>query len=203
MMRVLLWLNSNAPSRKLISQLADDVDIVAGVDGGYDRALECGFVPDMVIGDLDSVQSSCEGIQRVPIPDQESSDLVKAITYLKEAGYDEFEVVGIEGGLESHQLGVWGALVDAPEGVVIRLHTDRSEIIRINPNSPPFRVGVPIGSVFSVFALQDCQAVTVEGGKWNLKEEGLKLSTKGLHNVAVAEFLSFSSDGVAVAIINR
>ena len=79
MMRVLLWLNSNAPSRKLISQLADDVDIVAGVDGGYDRALECGFVPDMVIGDLDSVQSSCEGIQRVPIPDQESSDLVKMV----------------------------------------------------------------------------------------------------------------------------
>ena len=134
---------------------------------------------------------------------QQSSDLAKAIEYLYGKGYEVFDVVGIEGGLESHQLGIWGALAEAPGDVGITLHSDRSEIHRISPKLGETLVEVPIGSEFSVFALENCNSVTVIGGKWGLNGESLRLSTRGLHNIAEASTLSFSSDGVLVAIINR
>ena len=100
-------------------------------------------------------------------------------------------------------MGIWGALSEVAGDVGIRLHSDRSEIHRISPERGQTLVEVPIGSVFSVFALENCDSVTVIGGKWGLNGESLRLSTRGLHNIAEASTLSFSSDGVLVAIINR
>ena len=42
-MRALLWLNADGPSDELIAQLIEGADIVAGVDGGSDRAVGSGF----------------------------------------------------------------------------------------------------------------------------------------------------------------
>ena len=203
MMRALLWLNADGPSDALIAQLLEGADIVVGVDGGSDRAVGSGFEIDMIIGDMDSVRLQDSAAARILLEDQQSSDLAKVIEYLCGKGYKEFDVVGIEGGLESHQLGIWGALAEVPGDVGIRLHSDRSEIHRISPERGRTLVEVPIGSVFSVFALENCDSVTVIGGKWGLNDEVLRLSTKGLHNIAETSPLSFSSDGVLVAIINR
>jgi thiamine pyrophosphokinase len=203
MMRALLWLNADGPSDELIARLIEGADIVAGVDGGSDRAVSSGFEIDLIIGDMDSVELQDSAALRVPLEDQQSSDLAKAIEYLYGKGYEEFDVVGIEGGLESHQLGIWGALAEAPGDVGITLHSDRSEIHRISPKAGQTLVEVPIGSEFSVFALENCDSVTVIGGKWGLNGESLRLSTRGLHNIAEASTISFSSDGVLVAIINR
>ena len=77
------------------------------MDGGSDRAVGSGFEIDLIIGDMDSVELQ-DSTARGYIEDQQSSDLAKAIEYLYGKGYEEFDVVGIEGGLESHQLGIWG-----------------------------------------------------------------------------------------------
>ena len=119
MMRALLWLNADGPSDELIAQLIERADIVAGVDGGSDRAVGSGFEIDLIIGDMDSVELQDSTAPRVRLEDQHSSDLAKAIEYLYGKGYEEFDVVGIEGGLESHQLGIWGALAEASGDVGI------------------------------------------------------------------------------------
>ena len=82
MMRALLWLNADGPSDALISQLLDGADIVVGVDGGSDRAVGSGFEIDMIIGDMDSVGLQDSAVARIPLEDQQSSDLAKAIEYL-------------------------------------------------------------------------------------------------------------------------
>ena len=56
MMRALLWLNADGPSDELIARLIEGADIVAGVDGGSDRAVSSGFEIDLIIGDMDSVE---------------------------------------------------------------------------------------------------------------------------------------------------
>ena len=48
MMRALLWLNADGPSDELIARLIEGADIVAGVDGGSDRAVGSGFEIDLI-----------------------------------------------------------------------------------------------------------------------------------------------------------
>ena len=48
MMRALLWLNADGPSDELIARLIEGADIVAGVDGGSDRAVGSGFEIDLL-----------------------------------------------------------------------------------------------------------------------------------------------------------
>ena len=70
-MRALLWLNADGPSDELIAQLIEGADIVAGVDGGSDRAVGSGFEIDLIIGDMDSVELQDSTAPRVRLEDQQ------------------------------------------------------------------------------------------------------------------------------------
>ena len=50
-----------------------------GVDGGSDRAVGSGFEIDMIIGDMDSVGLQDSAAARIPLEDQQSSDLQKRL----------------------------------------------------------------------------------------------------------------------------
>ena len=61
-------------------------------------------------------------------------------------------------------------------------------------------IKLPRGDEFSVFALEDCQQVSISGGRWNLDSEPMNFSTKGLHNQSLGEEISISTDGILAII---
>ena len=202
-MKALLWLNSTPPSSTLVEELVESAELLVGVDGGADLASNMGFQVDLILGDMDSLGGVYSEAEYVSLKDQNSSDLTKSILYLSERGYDEVDVVGIEGGEVAHQLGIMGSLAEAPMQVSIKLHTDDSLILRVCPSEAPKEVEVNIGDIFSIFALTNCDSISVSGGKWTFADESLSLSTKGLHNVADSSKLSIDTDGVIILILNR
>ncbi|MDG1532976.1 MAG: thiamine diphosphokinase [Candidatus Thalassarchaeaceae archaeon] len=202
MMHAILWCNGDIPDHSKIIPLLEG-NVIFGVDGGAEKAESAGFKVTEVLGDLDSVKPEDWKGRSTLLPDESASDLVKSLRHLKTKGYDEVDIVGIEGGCPDHILGVWAALTEAPDGMSIRMHHEHGMTIRLHPNEDVFQLIIPEGVEFSVFALEECNSVSVKGSKWELDEEPLSFSTRGLHNQSVGEIISISADGILAIILHE
>lgn len=69
-------------------------------DGGYDNAVKFGIVPDLLIGDFDSVRSSLpDGVQTIRLKvEKDETDTMAAVEEGMKCGCREFELYGIIGG---------------------------------------------------------------------------------------------------------
>ncbi|HEX5915952.1 MAG TPA: hypothetical protein VFY54_22835, partial [Rubrobacter sp.] len=54
-MRAAIFLNGSPDSAGLLRRVAGRADLVIAADGGARYALEAGVVPDLVVGDMDSL----------------------------------------------------------------------------------------------------------------------------------------------------
>ena len=180
-MRAVLWCNGDSPNSEVVSKLLHDATLF-GIDGGADKAIAAGFEVSEVLGDLDSVDIvDWKGLSTL-LSDNSSSDLAKSFVLMSERGFTEVNVVGIDGGSSDHILGTWAALTEAPPGISIQLHHSSGITKRLHPTDCPLDFVIPKGDEFSVFALEDCQEVSISGARWNLNSDPLSFSTKGLHN---------------------
>jgi len=201
MMRAVLWCNGEIPTKELVTPLLEDT-VLYGVDGGGAKAAAAGYEVFEVLGDLDSVEPSEWDGKSTHLSDDSSSDLAKSLGLLQTRGFTEVDVVGIDGGCPDHILGIWAALAEAPAGLDIRLHHAGGITIRAHPEDGALDLLIPKGDEFSIFALESCQNVTIEGARWTLNDEPLSFSTRGLHNESLGEPISISADGILAVIIH-
>ena len=201
-MRAFLWCNGSIPHSSVIELVSSAGIPVFGVDGGADRAAECGIVIDEVLGDLDSVDASSWGGRVVELTDQSTSDLAKSLVLLIGRGFTDIDVVGVDGGEPDHVLGNWAAMLDAPPGASIRMHHESRVTTRVHPEDGEFSVELEQGESFSVFALEPGK-VWISGSRWEVDGEFLALSSKGLHNEGKGGFVSIRGEGVLAVISIR
>ena len=82
-------------------------DFVICADGGLDIALKADIIPDILIGDFDSMPEKrlkqCENIRTVVLPvEKDDTDTVFCIRYGIEQGYQNFLLLGVTGGRFDH-----------------------------------------------------------------------------------------------------
>lgn len=86
-----------------------DKDLCIAADGGLDYLLEVGMKPDIVLGDMDSLEDEeridtrCTDfrIKRLPV-EKDDTDMLAAIKEGLAAGYRQFELYGALGGRLDH-----------------------------------------------------------------------------------------------------
>ena len=201
-MRAFLWCNGELPSQEIIDNLGE-ISPLFGVDGGGNKANSLGFEVKEILGDLDSIDNNDPQTKRTLLENQNFSDLTKTINELVKRGFSEFEILGVDGGDTGHMLGVWGSLAELPEDLVIRLYHQNSTTHRITSKSGSFKFEISENRVFSVFALSKCQNLCIKGAEWEIFNEELELSTKGLHNRGLGNPITISGDGILALIIEN
>ena len=76
-------------------------DYVIAADGGYEHLKRIGIVPDMLIGDMDSIKQEYDNpkvdIKKLP-REKDDTDMLAAIKEGLAAGYKEFAIYGALGG---------------------------------------------------------------------------------------------------------
>lgn len=183
------------PPETVWAPLAAAADVILGVDGGTDAALERGLCVNLAAGDLDSIRD--DGVPRVELPDQNASDLLKAIRFATDSGAGRIEVVGVEGGEVDHQLAAFAALVEAPAQVEVRLHFAEHVAHRCVAE---LELDLVAGTRLSLFAFTGCAHVSIDGVEFPLEGEPLAFSTRGLHNAALGGPVRIASDGPIVVL---
>lgn len=120
--------NGEYPTASMPLQILEKAPFVVCCDGGADGYIARGRVPDVIIGDGDSLSEENRKRYSALIhynPDQETNDQTKAVQYLMERGYTCISIVGATGKREDHTLGNISLLMEyARMGAEVRMYTD-------------------------------------------------------------------------------
>ena len=150
-------------------------DYVIAADGGYLHCREAGLVPDLLLGDFDSLDAlpGDTDVERFPV-DKDDTDSMLAMKLGLEKGYRTFHLYGGTGGRMDHTLAnLQGLAYLARQGARGYLY-DAAYVFTALWNSS---LDLPAREegIFSVFALgETARGVSILGGRYPL--EGGELS---------------------------
>tara|TARA_B100001142_G_scaffold262984_2_gene266133 strand:+ start:457 stop:1065 length:609 start_codon:yes stop_codon:yes gene_type:complete len=166
----------NRPLSKSIIEQSRNKLIVAA-DGGADRLLEYEILPDKVIGDLDSISDKTATKLEdwlILNKDIQKTDLEKAVEYAIERGSKKIQIVGWSGGRIDHTIAALG-LAFNPK---VELIDDNFTVKAISGLEV---INGKRGTLFSLIAIPEAR-VSIEGARWKLEHEKLKMGGRGIHN---------------------
>ena len=191
--------------------LPDDAYVIAA-DSGLHHARELGLAVDLVIGDMDSVDTavlddavrSGSSLQRHP-PAKDSTDLELAFEAALAMGAERILVVGSHTGRLDHLLGSMGLLAATAQLVHEIVWTDGHAIVTAcTPLRSAAIVGRPGDRLSLVPAGTDVVGITTEGLRWSLTTETLSAgSTRGVSNVMDAALASIEVEEGTLLIIHE
>lgn len=153
-----------------------DGDLVIAADGGYDRLLAMGIRPDLLIGDLDSIECA-EAPRDIELlkfkVEKDETDTHLAFLEGMRRGYRHFCIYGGSGGREDHTLANYSLLLYAVrQGASARLVSDSGESFVIEDRE----VSIPCGKYrgVSVFAFGgSAEGVSISGLKYGAENVAL------------------------------
>lgn len=182
---VLIFAGGNFPSESLDDELPE-ADLIVAADSGYDLAVAIGFRVDVLVGDLDSIQTEVLPghviVERHPV-DKDATDLELALSRVALEDPARIVVVGGAGGRVDHELAA-ALLLCAPDwtGIEIDWVTDRgwSHVVRGRR-----LIHGDVGSLISLIPVGGPAGdVTTKGLRWELnKATLLPGTTLGVSNI--------------------
>jgi thiamine pyrophosphokinase len=192
--KILVVANGEPPSRPLLLRLMQEHDQLVAVDGGLHCCLDAGFEPELLIGDFDSIseeeRENFSHITQIHTPDQNRSDLEKALNYLFTSDVEGITVCGALGKRLDHTLTNICLLSRYPDKV--KFETD-TEICFALPKTSVLKCRV--GQILSLIPVSTyATEIFTQGLKWELAGESLSKNYVGISNVCLKNEISIRFD---------
>ena len=177
---------ANAPFSEeaiaLLREATQRADLLVGVDGGARTLMRYGLTPQLVTGDGDSLTKEEQdalvraGTELVPTPDQDFTDLDKALAYvIAVKGATKITVFGATGGRLDHSYSGFSALIKHGRSA-------QSAQIELVDETATYELVVGewqksgenlVGRTLSLLALGRVEGITTIGVRWPLVNDWL------------------------------
>lgn len=188
-MKALLVSGGKISDFEILNNIGKNVDYILCADGGTDYCLKADLLPNIIVGDLDSItEFSLKIVKKKEIPikkfpiKKDSTDTELAIDYLIQKGFKDITILGAIGSRIDHTLAnifllnklksenIAGRIIDSHN--IIYLVDDE---LTINNKSNCYISIIPISDNGAI--------VSLEGFEYALCKEKLKFSsTLGISN---------------------
>ncbi|MGL9688807.1 MAG: thiamine diphosphokinase [Wolbachia sp.] len=193
--RSIVVLNGEIPDSSFFKP---DIPIIA-VDGGANRLLSIGVQPDLVMGDLDSVNPSLRAsLNTICLPDQDYCDFSKAMARLKTMKLLPSIIMGITGGAIDHILQNINIFLST--GSIF--YTSAPPMVGYILEKSITHFSLPKNTKISLLGIPRAQ-VTTKGLKWELSLDELSFPGKNsCFNRSLSDKVSIEvHGGVCLAMI--
>lgn len=211
MMKTLIISNGNAINENKLKLLMDECDYVICVDGGARHLIHLGVTPDILLGDLDSIDSRSKdwmvknNTKLIKFPSKkDKTDTELAIDYAIENRAKEIILTGVTGSRLDHTLGnimlLWRLMTDNIKAKII---DDNNEIFIIDNN---IALKKQENTYVSLIPLtKNLTGVDLKGFEYNITDGVLdQFSTMGISNEIIEDSgIIKIKDGVSLVIISR
>lgn len=168
--RVVILADGSFPTHVVPLGYLANAEVLVCCDGSVKQLIDAGFLPDAIVGDMDSIshELSARFSDRIyPDKDQETNDLTKAILWCKANNYVDVVILGATGKREDHTLGNISLLAEYVKTVKVIMVTDTG-IFR------PYLSGGIIdsfpGQQISIFSIDPGTEITSYGLKYPLSK---------------------------------
>ncbi len=191
-MLTLIFANGDLPATAELPDLKGRTDFIIAVDGGADHCRALGIIPDILIGDLDSIspavlkefQEKSVAIHRHPIR-KDATDLELALDLAITKGAREVWLLGGLGGRWDMSLANVLLLAgDTYKTLSFTVPGPNCTMHVLHPGKPFVLFGMP-GQKVSLLPLRgDVQGLSLHGFEYPLENATLRFgSTQGVSNV--------------------
>lgn len=144
--------NGDFPFRPTPVLILKSAPYVACCDGAANQYLDSGLIPDIIVGDSDSIEKKYRRLYASIIhqdTDPNTNDQTKAIRFLQEKGFHKIAIVGATGMREDYTLSNISLLIEYQKmGLEVRMYTDYGVFI---PAENDCSFTCPIGTRVSIF----------------------------------------------------
>ncbi|HDP95749.1 MAG TPA: thiamine diphosphokinase [Candidatus Aminicenantes bacterium] len=167
-----------------VAQQIRRADLVLAADGGARHLAALGLIPDVIIGDMDSLDpdlldrySAAEVIRHPRRKDKTDTEL--AVELAQDRGAGRVLLLGAFGGRPDHVLGHISLLSRFPGILEIR---ETGMRIRALQGQILTCIDVPPGGLVSLVPFPEAWGVTTRGLEFSLNSESLTPGTRGISN---------------------
>lgn len=178
----LIIANGEACQPGFLHQLLEWSPYIVVLDGAMHRVLDLGIKVDVLLGDFDRNEHAFEDIRAkqhpieiVHTPDQNKTDLEKAIDFLVEKGHKAVNIVWATGRRADHTMTNLANLVRYRDRITVTILDDYSTVYLLPKAPTVFRKWYTKGTVISLMPLGKVEGVTTQNLKYQLVNEALEL----------------------------
>ena len=186
------------PEQGVARGVLEGAEYVICCDSAAEELLQMGRMPDAVVGDLDSLSERVreELSDRLHhVPDQNTNDLWKAVSYAVEQGFKRVTVLGGFGRREDHSIGNVMLLAARAAELEIRMIASHGEFDFVCEDA---QFESWEGQQISLFTPSTTTRISVEGLLYAPPEGHLPGLWYGVSNQSCAESFTIRTDGPTV-----
>lgn len=206
MKRIIIFANGELPTPDKASALIQPTDFIICADGGTRHALTLDLIPNLIIGDMDSLPknfslSTFEGEVIVFPKDKNETDLELAINHAITLKPDEIIIVAALGGRMDHTLANISLLANF-QTINLKLNDGLEEIslckdqVEVKGRSGDIVSLIPWGG--------NVEGVTTQNLKWKLNNETLYFDkTRGISNEMISDTAKISITKGSLLIVHQ
>ena len=194
-------LNGQMPTDDTIINQITNSDYIIAVDGSANKLFNLEINPDVIIGDLDSLQNiKNKDIELVETPDQNKTDFRKTLEWCIEKNILNISIFGISGESEDHFLGNYYTLSDFGEKISWKVFTDFSVISPCvgNKKFESFK-----GQKVSLFCMKGSSTINSENLEYTLESYHLKPSDDAVRNLSLEDHFTIESTTTILVFQSR
>jgi len=184
-------------NKKLIDKIKSS-DMIIAVDGAANTLIDNGIIPNVAVGDFDSIDSSSKDniATIVHMKNQNKTDLEKTLDWCIDHNYLCLSIFGISGQSEDHFLGNFFIINEYADSIDCIIYTDYSTI---TPCIGKTTFKSFDGETVSIVSFEQENKVTSTNLEYPLDAYKLSPSARAIRNKSLGEtFTIESSDKVMV-----
>ena len=207
MTQVLIVANGEWPKSYNIEEYPNDYSLLIALDGAANRLAEHGLLPDVLVGDMDSIDP--EILARCRLNDteiihdanQEQSDISKGLRWVHQNHPDsKINIVGVEIGRYDHHLAAFSSLFEQKSSAIVILEGWDARRV----GSIPQQINVQSGCLVSLISFGTVTGVNLSGCQYPLHDEAMHTGTRGVSNTAIETTITISAkSGDLLLLIQR
>jgi len=184
MKKIVIIANGEKPDSKFLKHLIKDASYIIAADGGINNCLANNITPDCLIGDLDSYDSLPAEISQstkvLRIPDQNTTDMQKALSHAATLNPDVIEVCAAFGKRIDHGLGNIFILHSFAGDSKLIMHDHYGTFTVLKPGVKKFTA--KNGQTISIFSLTDVSNIELSGFEFPIVKDNLFSPFLGVSN---------------------
>lgn len=210
MKTAIIFLHGNLSDTSYLQKYCPDDALVICADGGAEHAIKMKMVPDVVVGDFDSITETDKtaliqkNVKFITYPkEKDYTDAELAVQYAVEHGAERFILTGLLGDRIDHMMANVFFLTTLAQGKDLRI-IERDQEIQFISSEIEIR-GKKDDEVSLIPMQTDCCGITTEGLYYPLTDATLPFgSTRGISNVMLSDKAKVSvRDGLLMVIHRR
>jgi thiamine pyrophosphokinase len=184
---IVVFCNGVPPPAERLRNLVREPRLVVCADGGAQKAVASGYAPDLIIGDLDSLENPeyhHGKAEIVRVPSQDNTDFEKTLDVMLTRGMNNFLVTSFSGGRIDQTLANIEIAFEYASKCNIVLADEEYIII---PVTGSLEEQLPLDTMVSLLAMKDETVVTTDGLAFELSHGTLPRGGHGVSNRSVKE----------------